>query len=274
MSDVNINQRWTKTEDMILIQNYTIKNIEELQTLLPNRSKKAIFSRASSLGLKHYTYDKNYFGKINTHNKAYWVGFLSADGYITTKYRWGVELKIDDITHLEKLNNELKSNITIRTRVKKCFVKDKDYYGETCSLTFKNKQMYSDLALLGFTHNKSNEIRFPFNNIPKNLRIDYIVGLIDGDGSYVKSINGKYFKYAINLVSNSEMFLKDIQNILKEELNIQTTIRLNNGTYVLTIGRKQDIYKFCKIAIKNNMMLERKRQKVQQFIEELEVKNQ
>ena len=108
MSDVNINQRWTKIEDMILIQNYTIKNIEELQTLLPNRSKKAIFSRASSLGLKHYTYDKNYFGEINTHNKAYWVGFLSADGYITTKYRWGVELKIDDITHLEKLNNELK----------------------------------------------------------------------------------------------------------------------------------------------------------------------
>ena len=62
----------------------------------------------------------NYFDVIDTENKAYWLGFIFADGCITTPYRVNkdgsikngiyrieVSLKEDDKEHLDKLRKEL-----------------------------------------------------------------------------------------------------------------------------------------------------------------------
>ena len=37
--------------------------------------------------MSKYEYNKDYFGKIDTSDKAYWLGFLYADGSINRYYK-------------------------------------------------------------------------------------------------------------------------------------------------------------------------------------------
>ena len=131
--------------------------------------------------------------------------------------------------------------------------------------------MYDSFVKWGFTHNKSHEIVFP--SIPKNLRLHYIRGVIDGDGSYCKSKNGKYYKYCISLVGANKSFLESIRDALLEELNITASINTHKGLHTLTIGRKKDIKLFCKsVTLQENIMLHRKREKALTFLREMEGK--
>ena len=63
--------------------------------------------------MSKYEYNKDYFSKIDTSDKAYWLGFLYADGCINRFYR-GEKLKsmtlelglcYRDKEHLEKFKN-------------------------------------------------------------------------------------------------------------------------------------------------------------------------
>ena len=49
-------------------------------------------------------FNEEFFDNINTEEKAYWLGFLYADGYISSKdFRIGLSISIKDIEHLEKI---------------------------------------------------------------------------------------------------------------------------------------------------------------------------
>ena len=62
----------------------------------------------------------NYFKEINTKEKAYWLGFIYADGYITKDrdiLRFGIEISkkdeilIDRICQAVGFNSDYKANI-------------------------------------------------------------------------------------------------------------------------------------------------------------------
>ena len=267
MSDVNFNQKrgwatkWSEEEDNILKENYSSHTIEQLLEMLPNRNKRGIYSRANKLGLKYHKYNKNYFTVIDTPEKAYWVGFLTADGYITTKNRWGVEINIEDIEHLEKLNKSLDSNITIRTRKKKSYGDIR----ESCSLIFKNKTMYDDLVKLGFTHTKSYDVEFS-TLIPHEFRLDYIKGIIDGDGSYIVTEKNR----CVVLCSGSISILETIQDVLLSYSINSTIYRNNSGASRLTIKRKQDLKMFLEMVLNTDSpMLSRKEAKAKKLLNEI-----
>ena len=57
-------------------------------------------------------FDKHFFDVIDTEEKAYWLGFIYADGYVT-KTVFGIKLKDSDTCHLEKLKSALKSEHSI-----------------------------------------------------------------------------------------------------------------------------------------------------------------
>ena len=53
-------------------------------------------------------FNENFFDIIDTEEKAYWLGFLYADGFITSKdNKIGLSLSIKDIDHLAKYNKSL-----------------------------------------------------------------------------------------------------------------------------------------------------------------------
>jgi DNA-binding transcriptional regulator WhiA len=74
--------------------------------------KKLGLNRSCRTAATKYTVDHTYFNKINTESKAYWLGFIYADGFITTsKYSkyFGVSLSEHDEDHLEKLKNAMQA---------------------------------------------------------------------------------------------------------------------------------------------------------------------
>lgn len=62
-------------------------------------------------------FDNTVFDSIDTEEKAYWLGFIFADGTINSspleagkkpKYTMEISLKVDDFHHLEKFNTFMK----------------------------------------------------------------------------------------------------------------------------------------------------------------------
>ena len=65
-----------------------------------------------------YKRNSDVFEKIDTEEKAYWLGFLYADGYINEKRKFvDIGLKRSDRGHLEKFRQFLESDVPIRDEI-------------------------------------------------------------------------------------------------------------------------------------------------------------
>ena len=137
--------------------------------------------RSNKINSRKYSFNENYFKNIDTAEKAYWLGFIAADGYVqthnsyTTKYI-GITLAEKDIKHLEKFKTSIEYTGPIKIY---------NYHGYTDSKGAKillcSENMYNDLVIHGIVEHKSNILNRP--NIPKKFAGAYILGYFDGDGS-------------------------------------------------------------------------------------------
>lgn len=84
---------------------------------------------------KLYFCNENYFEEINTPNKAYWLGFIYADGYVSinnNQYVFGIALSEKDCILLKKLNFELNSSYPIHTYKQASGYSEKTVYCRLC----------------------------------------------------------------------------------------------------------------------------------------------
>lgn len=145
--------------------------------------------------------NENYFDNIDCENKAYWLGFIFADGNVSDENRIEIGLHIDDFSHLEK------------------FKKDIEYVGEiknkkgtnSCRITFRNKKLVNTLKKYGVCENKSKTKEFP-KNIPNEYIKDFVRGYFDGNGSIIKRNRNNEIRYSLGICSGSEKFLTDMLN--------------------------------------------------------------
>lgn len=152
-------------------------------------------------------FDNCVFDIIDTEEKAYWLGFLYADGAVgLLNNNVELSLAIKDISHLEKFKNFIKSpkDINISTVIVggKCF--------KRCRLTVTDKHFKTQLIKCGCHPKKSFTITFPDENIvPKQLIAHFIRGYVDGDGC-ISFCNVKDLK--ISIIGTIE-FLTSIRTI-------------------------------------------------------------
>jgi DNA-binding transcriptional regulator WhiA len=148
------------------------KGVTEIGRIL-NLDRAAVSRNLKKLGYNtsRNTLIKDIFHVIDTEDKAYWLGFLYADGYISKYNQIEVSLSLEDIDHLKKLKKFVNTNTNIIT----------DKY--RCRLLFCSKEMVSDLAILGCVNNKSLILTFPTEEqVPQNLLNHFLRGYVDGDG--------------------------------------------------------------------------------------------
>ncbi len=137
--------------------------------------------------MSKYKYNKDYFKVIDTEEKAYWLGFLYADGCINELHKNGktcsmnLELTLAkvDKEHLEKFAKAIETNVPIKQRISR--YKGKEYVSNR--IIINSTKMCKDLCDLKCIPNKTYGIRFPDTNIvPKCFMKDFLRGFFDGDG--------------------------------------------------------------------------------------------
>ena len=163
--------------------------------------------RSNSVSHQRYKLDTSVFDSIDTEEKAYWLGFLTADGNLCGNLLQ-VDLMLSDKGHLEKLRGFLGSDHPVLERATPYL---------QARLAISNERLASALRdlNLGFGNDKTHDAR-PWSG-PNNLLSHYWRGVIDGDGSlYISSkkwnlalqgtpsICSAFSVWAQNLSSNSK----------------------------------------------------------------------
>lgn len=204
--------------------------------------------------------DESVFDVIDSEEKAYWLGFIFADGTIssspldnnqTTQYQFELSLKLSDINHLEK--------------AKKFFGYKRKLYTDSyrCRLEFNNKHLWNILNSYGCTPRKSLTLKFPDKTIFKESSLirHFIRGYWDGDGC----LTYKRIGYPTISVLGTEHFLTNIQLIL----NTSNTLYNNNKETCITKVLKYNgalAYNVCKYMYNNcTVYLDRKYKKYLEY---------
>lgn len=148
--------------------------------------------------MSKYTYNKDYFKIIDTEDKAYWLGFLYADGCVLEQRRSSnnklknmvLELSLcyEDKKHLEKFIHCIDGNIPIKERTVK--YDGKEY--KSVRVNVCCTELCRDLCNLGCTPRKTLNLKLPdYDIVPENLYRHFLRGLFDGDGGiYIRDNNG------------------------------------------------------------------------------------
>lgn len=190
------------------------------------------------------------FANVDTEEKAYWLGFLYADGYVGTETNHiEIALQPKDISHLQKFAHFINFDGNIqksRTRAR---------------ISFRDKEMHNDLITLGCIPQKSLVLSFPTEEqVPKYLIKHFVRGYVDGDG-YV-GINS-YGRGRLGITCGSEQFLTDLANAMNWEKHKIVKDKRNN-TKNLEYGGWY-VYEMLSVLYKNSSVyLDRKFEK---FIE-------
>jgi SAM-dependent methyltransferase len=145
--------------------------------------KRGIIIRPAQQNKRKYNININYFEKIDTEEKAYFLGILYADGSLTSGSGIKITLKDHDIDILEKLSNIIYGFRKLKEYQKT--IKDENGNIEIrkyFTLNFYSKKMNNDLCKLGCTPRKSFTITFPEKLIDPSLIRHFIRGYFDGDG--------------------------------------------------------------------------------------------
>jgi hypothetical protein len=203
-------------------------------------NKFKITCRSNKINNRIYKLNQGFFTNIDREEKAYWLGFIYADGYVTTRGNYvGLAIAQKDKTHLEKFVSSLQTNYPIKEYLVS------NGYGEGnvfCRLIICSETVQTDLISKGVLTNKSLRLTFPSPQIvPMRLLQHFIRGYFDGDGSlsYYTSNNSKYF--TIKICGTYEL-LDSMRSYFKSTLELNGSGSIskrkkdNKNNYYLTIG--------------------------------------
>jgi intein/homing endonuclease len=162
-------------------------------------------------------YNRHIFDNIDTSDKAYWLGFILADGYLNyNKNMLRIKLNGIDEMHLLKFINFVGGDDTMLKVQYHNTTNNKLNY-----VSLYSKEIKEALVSLGIRQGKSEKETIP--NIPESLHKDLIRGIWDGDGFIRENKTG------IGLVGSYEV-LSFVQQHLLKNLNIQPLKIHSHGT--------------------------------------------
>lgn len=210
--------------------------------------------RSNKQNSRIYKADDNYFCQIDTEEKAYWLGFLYADGYITSSGSsklLGISLKSTDKSHIEKLKLALQTDYPINTYT------GKTQYGtvEYSRLLINSEKIFDSLNKIGMTERKSLSLVFP--NLQEDLRIHFIRGYFDGDGSWTKDKKSS-LGYSFKLCGTKEL-LTEIALILNINLHLYKRYKDDKNNYYISVSGSNKVFTIMNLLYKDaNIYLQRK----------------
>lgn len=206
--------------------------------------------------------NKNYFNKINTEEKAYFLGLMYADGCIIRNYGKiiGFDLGLagdDELIILEKFKKELQYSGNIKIKKKKHKSNKTPYRISICS-----KEMAISLIKLGCVPKKSLILEFPTEiQVPNRLLKHFIRGYFDGDGFV--GINAK--KQLVSSIASSYKFNLKLKDFLEKKLKIYCGYIKRGSFSVLEMSGKSTLFLLNYLYDNSKIFLKRKRNVFENF---------
>lgn len=198
---IYINEKKLTTEQKNEIANkyydHTIKELSQEYSVSESYISQ-IWMKAGLKGKssRQYQLDETFFDIIDTDEKAYWAGFIAADGCLyypkdTRQNIISISLSAEDKEHLEKFTHSLKTNKPISLGV----------HGEhnqykKASVQISSDRLVKGLEKIGLQARKTYEILWP--KIEPSFLPAYIRGYFDGDGTISKHFK-KNELYKVNV---------------------------------------------------------------------------
>lgn len=187
---------------------------------------------------------ERYFDEIDTEPKAYWLGFILADGCVlwnekTGNYGLQVVLQSGDIDHLCMLESDLGGSR--RPRI--------DTRTDSAKLMWYSKYLAQRLIVHGILARKSEREDLSVPQFPQNLARHFWRGYFDGDGSLTIQVLGPNLSlnYRVSL-AGSRPVLEEFQNWAEAEAGIRRqkiiTARNSHGdskTCVFYLGGNRQV---------------------------------
>lgn len=140
---------------------------------------------------RHLAIDQTFFDLIDTEAKAYWLGFITADGAIQISRNVStlvIGLSTEDSQHLYKFKAALQSEHPVK------FGKSKDH--DITYIQIACKRLVEALGELGVGPNKGPTVQ-PCSKVPEHLLSAYWRGVFDGDGCISYSIRQSKTPYPV-----------------------------------------------------------------------------
>ena len=220
--------------------------------------------------VRKYSANFDYFEKIDNEEKAYWLGFLYADGCVqSNRNSIYIGLAMKDYEHIVAFNKALNSNYPIQIHTQK-LPDGRDY--KSAIVTITSRKLKDDLIKAGCIPRKTFECKFPTDDIvPPYLVRHFIRGVFDGDGCVTCDDNNKI---CVSIAGNINI-VTGIQNELFKSVIVEKppTIKSAKTIYTVNVFGKYNSMRIMEYFYKDaSIYLERKYMKFE-YIKNLNLKN-
>lgn len=219
------NSIFSKEDMEYMISNYKYITYKEIADNLgyTERQVRGWINNNCDKKLREFKCD--YFSEIDSPNKAYWLGFIFADGWIhkdenNRNYELGIELQLKDIEQLHDFNNELGNVHDIVEKHSEKYICNhyKKSITDSAVIRIYSRRIVDDLINHGVVENKTKSAIFPKIN---NYFIDFLRGYIDGDGCIY--VNDKGYMI-VHITSSNCYVLQYIKDKLSKDYGVESRV--------------------------------------------------
>lgn len=201
---------------------------------------------------RKYLLDESFFENINTEAKAYWLGFITADGSLQTgRYKkLYIVLASKDADHLKKFYLDIRSNAPVK--IYNSLNKQRGKFYSKARITIVSSKLIHDLCSLGLSERKQyNAKAWKGSN---NLISHYWRGLIDGDGS-IFNMNGYW---SISLVGSYRV-CRSYSKFIGSIINKSPSVRRDRNIWQCVVSSQDNVKKIITYLYHNSTVyLDRK----------------
>lgn len=212
-------------------------------------------NRSMAQANRKYQLDERFFDVIDSEEKAYFLGFLYADGSLCERDKSvNITLIATDSYILELFSQLIGTNRPLKDRHPKHFNSQPQKV-----MWINSAKMYPQIIAKGCRPNKTKDLTFPLEEqVPRALLNHFIRGFFDGDGSL--TVSGKLRK--LSFVGTKEM-MKGIQEYFIQEIGLPVTKLYNSrNTFSLVSSGANWTKKILDLIYKNaTIYLTRKHEK-------------
>ena len=229
---------------------------------------------------REYQCNEEYFDVIDAEEKAYWLGYIVADGGLVqvkkdrpNQLRLAFNIMASDIIQLEKLCESLKCN----TPIKVIMTKENSlttYSGkeitiqpkEQAILQINSSRLCKGLMEQGVSLRKSLQEKPP--TIKRELIRHFLRGYFDGDGCFsIKNPTNRNNSYIGVYIASGEELATWIVKVVYEEIGVKISIHKQGKLYKAVIQNREGTEAFMNWIYRDAIVyLNRKYEAYQKYL--------